>query len=177
MSDIVRPAGLEHGSTAANGIEIHYEAIGSGPLVVFCHGWPESWYSWRHQLPAIADAGFRAVALHMRGYGDTTAPNDIDKYMITDLIGDVVAAVQALGADEAASACLRAAPLPAGRGRPDPPCCLDSADSRLQYSHGARERCPDPQRARQLGDSAGFRSIAEVPPERGVSHVLADQVA
>lgn len=101
MPDFVRPAGLEHGSVAANGIEIHYEAIGSGPLVVLCHGWPESWYSWRHQLPAIADAGFRAVALHMRGYGDTTAPNDIDKYMITDLVGDVIGVVQGLGAEEA----------------------------------------------------------------------------
>lgn len=101
MSAPVRPAGLEHGSVAANGIEIHYEAIGEGPMVVFCHGWPESWYSWRHQLPAVATAGFRAVALHMRGYGDTTAPNDIDKYMITDLIGDVVGVVRGLGQDQA----------------------------------------------------------------------------
>ncbi len=88
MTDFARPAGLEHGSIAANGIEIHYESIGSGPLVILCHGWPESWYSWRHQLPVVADAGFRAVAPHIRGYGDTTAPQDVDKYMITDLIGD-----------------------------------------------------------------------------------------
>jgi pimeloyl-ACP methyl ester carboxylesterase len=88
--------GLSHGSVAANGIEIHYEEIGEGPLVVFCHGWPESWYSWRHQLPAVADAGFRAVALHMRGYGLTTSPADVDKYTITDIVGDVVAVVDGL---------------------------------------------------------------------------------
>lgn len=101
MSEWLRPDGLEHGVVAANGIEIHYESIGSGPLVVFCHGWPESWYSWRHQLPVVAEAGFRAVALHMRGYGHTSAPLDVDKYMITDLVGDVVGAITGLGADRA----------------------------------------------------------------------------
>lgn len=97
----LRRAGLEHGSVATNGLEVHFESLGSGPLVVFCHGWPESWYSWRHQLPAVAEAGFRAVALHMRGYGDTGGPTDIDKYMITDLIGDVVGVVRGLGEDTA----------------------------------------------------------------------------
>lgn len=58
---------LSHGHLEANGISIHYVEVGEGPLVVFCHGWPESWYSWRHQLPAVAEAGFRAVALSMRG--------------------------------------------------------------------------------------------------------------
>jgi len=98
---MVRPTGLTHGSVAANGIEIHYEEIGTGPLVVLCHGWPESWYSWRHQLPAIADAGFRAVALHMRGYGLTSSPIDVDKYMITDIVGDVVGAIHGLGESSA----------------------------------------------------------------------------
>ena len=51
-----------HGRLEANGISIHYVEVGEGPLVVFCHGWPESWYSWRHQLPVVAEAGFRAVA-------------------------------------------------------------------------------------------------------------------
>jgi pimeloyl-ACP methyl ester carboxylesterase len=66
-----------------------------------CHGFPESWYSWRHQLPALADAGYRAVALSMRGYGNTTAPHEIDRYTIMDIIGDVVGAVTALGEDSA----------------------------------------------------------------------------
>ena len=101
MSSGPRLDDLEHGSLAANGIEIHYESMGDGPLVVFCHGWPESWYSWRHQLPVVADAGFRAVALHMRGYGQTTAPQDIDKYTINHLVGDVVGVVGGLGAESA----------------------------------------------------------------------------
>lgn len=93
--------GAVHGSIATNGIELHYESIGEGPLVVFCHGWPESWYSWRHQLPAVADAGFQAVALHMRGYGQTTAPAAIESYVITALVGDVIGAIAGLGADRA----------------------------------------------------------------------------
>ena len=65
---------LEHLQLEANGISLHAVAMGEGPLVVFCHGFPESWYSWRHQLPAVAVAGFRAVALDMRGYGGTSQP-------------------------------------------------------------------------------------------------------
>jgi len=68
---------------------------------VFCHGFPESWYSWRHQLPAVAAAGYRAVALSMRGYGKTDAPQDIDSYSIMHLIGDVVAVVNAFGENQA----------------------------------------------------------------------------
>ena len=89
------------GIIAANGIDIHYVEHGSGPLVIFCHGWPESWYSWRHQLQAIGDAGFRAVALHMRGYGETTRPKDIEAYTISHLVGDVVGSVTAFGESEA----------------------------------------------------------------------------
>lgn len=92
---------LEHGNLEANGINIHYVAQGEGPLVVLCHGFPESWYSWRHQLPVLADAGFRAVAPSMRGYGLTDAPQDIDAYSITHLIGDVVGLVNGLGEDRA----------------------------------------------------------------------------
>ena len=85
-----------HGKLDANGIEIHYVEYGDGPLVLFCHGWPESWYSWRHQIRAIGDQGYRAVALHMRGYGQTSKPNNIEAYNITSLVGDVVGAVSAL---------------------------------------------------------------------------------
>ena len=94
------PDALTHGTLEANGINIHYVEQGTGPLVVFCHGFPESWYSWRHQLPAVADAGYRAVALSMRGYGKTDAPADVDSYTINHLIGDVVAVVNALGEDD-----------------------------------------------------------------------------
>ena len=67
-------AGFAGGRVEANGIDIAYVEAGEGPLVVLCHGFPESWYSWRHQLRALAGAGYRAVAPSMRGYGDTTAP-------------------------------------------------------------------------------------------------------
>ena len=90
-----------HGSIETNGINIHYVEQGEGPLVVFCHGFPESWYSWRHQMPAVADAGYRAVALSMRGYGKTSAPQAIDSYSIMHLIGDVVGAVRELTAGQA----------------------------------------------------------------------------
>src|SRR5947199_1775795 len=65
-----------------NGIDMHFAEQGSGPLVILCHGWPELSYSWRHQLPALAQAGYRAVAPDMRGFGRTTAPPDIDAYSI-----------------------------------------------------------------------------------------------
>ena len=60
------------GKVQANGIEISYVEKGTGPLVLCCHGFPESWFSWRHQIPALAAAGYRAVALDIRGYGGTS---------------------------------------------------------------------------------------------------------
>ena len=84
------------GTLSANGIEIHYVEQGTGPLVVMCHGFPESWYSYRHQLTALAEAGYRAVALDMRGYGGTSKPQDIAAYSLSHLVGDAVGAVLAL---------------------------------------------------------------------------------
>lgn len=92
---------FRHDQISANGISIHTVSMGEGPLVVFCHGFPESWYSWRHQLPAVADAGFRAVALDMRGYGKTSAPAAVDAYSLSHLVADVVGVVSALGAEQA----------------------------------------------------------------------------
>jgi len=99
MTDV---SDFTHGTLDANGISLHYVEVGEGQLVVFCHGWPESWYSWRHQLPAVAEAGFRAVALSMRGYGETTAPQDVGAYTINHLVGDVVGAVNVLAPGEQA---------------------------------------------------------------------------
>ena len=65
-----------------NGIRMHYEEAGSGPMVVLLHGFPESWHSWRHQLPAIAAAGFRAIAPDLRGYGQTSRPEAVEAYDI-----------------------------------------------------------------------------------------------
>ena len=64
---------------SANGIEIFVIEEGEGPLVLLCHGWPELSYSWRHQIPAIAAAGFHVVAPDMRGFGRTTAPAEISR--------------------------------------------------------------------------------------------------
>ena len=68
---------LRHSTVETNGIRMHVVETGpaDGPVVLMCHGFPESWYSWRHQLPALAEAGFRAVAPDMRGYGGTDAPS------------------------------------------------------------------------------------------------------
>ena len=67
-----------HKHIETNGIKMHFVEAGSGFPVIFCHGFPEIWYSWRHQLRALADAGFRAIAPDQRGYGDTDAPQAID---------------------------------------------------------------------------------------------------
>lgn len=85
----------------ANGIDIFIAEQGQGPLVILCHGWPELSYSWRHQMGAIAEAGFHAVAPDMRGFGRTSAPHDIAAYSIFDTVGDVVGLVQALGETKA----------------------------------------------------------------------------
>jgi pimeloyl-ACP methyl ester carboxylesterase len=92
---------LSSRTISANGIDIFLLEQGQGPLVVLCHGWPELSYSWRHQIPALAAAGFHAVAPDMRGFGRTSAPAEIDAYSIFDLVGDMVALVAALGAREA----------------------------------------------------------------------------
>jgi pimeloyl-ACP methyl ester carboxylesterase len=88
---------IRHSIVPANGIELHVAECGEGPLVLLCHGWPELWYSWRHQLRALGAAGFRAVAPDMRGFGRSTAPEDMSAYTILHLTGDMVALVQALG--------------------------------------------------------------------------------
>jgi len=92
---------IVHHTLDANGIKIHYAEAGAGPLVVLCHGWPESWYSWRHQLTALAEAGYRAVAPDMRGYGRTDRPEDVEKYTIFHLVGDMVGLLDGLGAKQA----------------------------------------------------------------------------
>ena len=96
-------ANVTHRSIETNGIDMHIAEAGpaDGPLVVLCHGFPESWYSWRHQLQALAEAGYRVVAPDQRGYGDTTAPQDNAAYTQFHLVGDVVGLVQALDAETA----------------------------------------------------------------------------
>jgi epoxide hydrolase A/B len=92
---------IAHRTVETNGIRMHVAEQGTGPLIILCHGFPESWYSWRHQLQALAEAGFHAVAPDMRGYGQTDAPKDIESYTLLHLVGDMVGLVDALGAESA----------------------------------------------------------------------------
>ena len=84
-----------------NNINTRLAIIGDGPLVIFCHGWPESWYSYRHQLPVVANAGYKAVAYDVRGYGESDKPHPIKEYTMKKLTADVIGIVKALGYEEA----------------------------------------------------------------------------
>jgi pimeloyl-ACP methyl ester carboxylesterase len=68
---------MNHRIVESNGIKMHLAEDGEGPLVVLCHVWPELWYSWRHQLKALAEAGYRVVAPDQRGYGKTDRPEAV----------------------------------------------------------------------------------------------------
>ena len=85
----------------SNGIDLRLAMMGDGPLVIFCHGWPESWYSYRHQLPAVAAAGFKAVAYDVRGYGESDKPHEIEAYTMKNMTNDVIGIVDALGYETA----------------------------------------------------------------------------
>ncbi|KOV80590.1 alpha/beta hydrolase [Nocardia sp. NRRL S-836] len=97
---VVRVAGpWTHRDVSANGIRLHVAELGEGPLVLLLHGFPEFWWSWRHQLTALAEAGYRAVAVDLRGYGDSDKPpRGYDGFT---LAGDVAGLVKALGAQRA----------------------------------------------------------------------------
>ncbi|AGC47102.1 putative epoxide hydrolase [Myxococcus stipitatus DSM 14675] len=89
--------GITHRILETNGIQLHVAEAGEGPLVLLLHGWPESWYSWRHQIPALASAGFHVVAPDVRGYGRSTAPREVEAYRMTELLADFVGLLDALG--------------------------------------------------------------------------------
>ena len=92
---------LQLNTLVMNGMQMRVAVQGEGPLVLLCHGFPELWYSWRHQLGALAAAGFRAAAPDMRGYGGTDAPPSVEAYTRLHLIGDMVELVRALGERQA----------------------------------------------------------------------------
>lgn len=95
------PEGCHSRTADVAGTRIHYVEAGEGPLVLLVHGFPESWYSWRHQLPALAAAGYRAVAIDVRGYGRSSQPLAVDEYRMVRLVADNVGLVTALGAEQA----------------------------------------------------------------------------
>src|SRR5260370_39286632 len=105
-----RPLANHRGSTvseinprmvATNGIHMHIAESGAGRPVVLCHGCPESWYSGRHQLHALAEAGLHGIAPDMRGYGQTDRPEQLDRFTRLHLVGDVVGLLDALGTETA----------------------------------------------------------------------------
>lgn len=92
---------ITHRFIETNGIRMHLAEAGSGPLVLLVHGFPELWYSWRHQLLALADAGYHAVAPDVRGYGETDAPQEIESYRLLNLAADIVGILDASGEQQA----------------------------------------------------------------------------
>jgi pimeloyl-ACP methyl ester carboxylesterase len=100
----VAEAAVTHEQVPVNGIELHVAVAGppDGRPVVLCHGFPELWYSWRHQLGALADAGYRAFAPDLRGYGGSTAPREVGDYGSDELTGDLCGLLDHYGYEQAA---------------------------------------------------------------------------
>ncbi len=88
---------ITHRMVETNGVRLHVAEQGEGPLVVFVHGFPESWHSWRHQLAAVSAAGYRAVAIDQRGYGDSDRPHAVEAYDQVELAADVAGLIDVLG--------------------------------------------------------------------------------
>ncbi|KAJ8500566.1 hypothetical protein OPV22_011118 [Ensete ventricosum] len=91
---------INHRTVAVNGINMHVAEKGEGPVVLLIHGFPELWYSWRHQIVALAAHGYHAVAPDLRGFGDTDAPPAVTSYTMFHVVGDLVALIEALGRDQ-----------------------------------------------------------------------------
>jgi soluble epoxide hydrolase / lipid-phosphate phosphatase len=87
---------VKHRYVQTNGIRMHVAEAGEGFPVVMCHGFPELWYSWRHQMKVLAEAGFRAIAPDQRGYGDTDCPQPLEAYSMKNLVADLVGMLDAL---------------------------------------------------------------------------------
>jgi pimeloyl-ACP methyl ester carboxylesterase len=93
---------VKHSVVEARGTRIEVVEEGDGPVVLLVHGFPESWYSWRHQIPALAAAGYRAVAIHVRGYGRSSSPLEVGEYSMLRHVSDNLGVLEALGVDRAA---------------------------------------------------------------------------
>jgi pimeloyl-ACP methyl ester carboxylesterase len=91
---------VEHGYADSNGVKIHYATVGKGPLVVMIHGFPDYWYSWRHQMEALKDE-YQVVAIDQRGYNLSDKPEGVENYDMQLLVGDVAAVIRSVGKDKA----------------------------------------------------------------------------
>ncbi|MGY6215972.1 alpha/beta fold hydrolase [Methylolobus aquaticus] len=98
---IALPAGWQHRESHVNDVRLHYVEAGQGTLVLLLHGFPEFWYAWRRQIPALVDAGFRVIALDQRGYNTSEKPLGIAPYRLEHLVDDVVGIIRAAGEDSA----------------------------------------------------------------------------
>ncbi|XP_053434362.1 bifunctional epoxide hydrolase 2 isoform X2 [Nycticebus coucang] len=96
------PSDMSHGYvTIKPGVHLHFVELGSGPAVCLCHGFPESWFSWRYQIPALAQAGYRVLAVDMKGYGESSAPPEIEEYCMEVLCKEMVTFLDNLGLSQA----------------------------------------------------------------------------
>ncbi len=93
-------ARVRHGYVDSNGVKIHYATIGTGPLVVMIHGFPDFWYTWRDQMAGLADK-YQVVAIDQRGYNLSDKPEGVENYDMRLLVADVVAVIKSLGKDKA----------------------------------------------------------------------------
>ena len=91
---------VRHAHADSNGVKIHYVTLGKGPLVVMIHGFPDYWYTWRHQMAALAD-NFQVAAIDMRGYNRSDKPKGVEQYDLKLLVGDVAAVIKHVGAKQA----------------------------------------------------------------------------
>ncbi len=91
---------VQHGYAPSGGVKIHYASLGKGPLVVMLHGFPDYWYTWRHQMEALS-ATHQAVALDLRGYNLSDKPKGVENYDMSLLVADVAAVIKHLGRDRA----------------------------------------------------------------------------
>ncbi|CAN1190852.1 Epoxide hydrolase A [Linum perenne] len=92
---------IEHTTVATNGINIHVASIGTGQsTILFLHGFPDLWYTWRHQMLSLSSKGFRCIAPDLRGYGDSDVPPGADKYTAFHVVGDLVGLLDSLGIEK-----------------------------------------------------------------------------
>jgi epoxide hydrolase 4 len=91
---------VKHGYADSNGVKIHYATLGSGPLLVMIHGFPDFWYTWRDQMESLSDR-FQCVAIDQRGYNLSDKPKGMENYDVRLLVGDVAAVIKSLGQEKA----------------------------------------------------------------------------
>ena len=91
---------VKHGYADSGGVKIHYASVGKGPLVVMVHGFPDYWYTWRHQMQALSDR-YQTVALDLRGYNLSDKPKGVENYDMKLLVGDVRAVIEHFGQKKA----------------------------------------------------------------------------